>query len=43
MENTLYYDDNLDMPPIRQVDKTFKRAQRSQGKGGERLEIKDKT
>lgn len=28
MENTLYSGDKLDMPPIRQVDKTLKKAER---------------
>jgi hypothetical protein len=30
----------INMPPIRQVDKTFKKAERFKGKGGEQLEIK---
>ena len=28
MENAFYSGDNLDMPPIRQVDKTLKKAER---------------
>jgi site-specific DNA-methyltransferase (adenine-specific) len=32
----------IDMPPIRQVDKTFKKAEKFKGKEGEQLEIKEK-
>lgn len=31
----------IDMPPIRQVGATFKKAERHRGKGGEQLEIRE--
>ena len=31
----------IDMPPIRQVDRTFKKAEKFKGKGGEQLKIKE--
>jgi len=31
----------IDMPPIRQVDKTFKKAEKFRGKDGEQFEIKE--